>query len=89
MWAGDGLRNQRIEDAHQNAAGQTDLNSTRAESFPGGLTFAIGQRVDDDGENHEKNAAEQQQGISERRDDIIQEYAHDQRQADTNWKSDR
>ena len=66
MLTGDGLCHQRIENTHQNAAGEADLNSSRAESFTGCFTFTICQRVDDDGQHYEKYAAEQQQGIAER-----------------------
>ena len=82
------LRDQGIEDAHQHAAREADLNAACARILLFRLASAISQCIHHNGEDDQKHSAKEQQRASLRGNEIVQQHAHHQRQSNSDWKRD-
>ncbi|SRR5260221_5998914 len=89
MLSCDRPRDQWIEDAHQNATREANLNTSCTQYLLGGLAPAIGECVQHNGENDQQHTAEQQHWTSLRRNKVIQQYSDDERQSDSDGERDR
>ena len=87
MFADGRLRDEGVEQPHQDAAGDAQAHATSTGLFTR-LAFLVSESIEDDGDHHEGNSSEEQKRIAARIDHVIQENSNDQRQTDTHWEGD-
>ena len=85
--AGEGLRDERIEEACPDAAGDAEQDSLCA-GFACALKVAIGQGVEADGDADHGDAAEDQHRVAGGGDEVVEEGAEHQRKAGAYGKCD-
>src|SRR5713101_1614568 len=88
MLSGYRFRYQRIKNAHEHTAGNADPDSPHTDRATLALSPAIRERVKNNRQHDQRHTAKEQSGMTLRRNDIIQENAHHQRQPDSNRKGD-
>src|SRR5208282_5277639 len=88
MLSRNSLGHQRIKDAHEYAASNTNPDSTHADRASLALSPPIRECVENNCQNHERHAPEEQSGMALGRECVIQENAHHQSQADSDREGD-
>ncbi len=78
-----------VEHSHEHSAGERQQQALRAHAYRGGRLPAIGQRIQDDRECHQRHADPQECGITDRDRHVVQDYAQNQRQPNADRKGHR